>query len=162
MVKYLFIALLIYNSNAFAFAKIIADVGTTIDAAPFINQLRGDEKPPQKIKPKTAYESYYTEQSKNLTPGKVKSQTVNIKNLHQPIFIIGSDEKSLNWLDKYHSQLKKINAIGFIVNLKNPDEYKKISGKYKLPLFPINGDALADKFNIHHYPVLISQHRIEQ
>jgi integrating conjugative element protein (TIGR03765 family) len=162
MTKLLVPFLLLISINAFAFAKVIADVGTTIDAAPFINQLRGDEEPPQKIKPKTAYESYYTEQSKNLTIGKVKSQTINIKNLPQPIFIIGSDEKSLNWLDKYHSRLKKIKAIGFIVNLKNSDEYKKISGKYKLPLFPINGDAFADKFNIHHYPVLISQHRIEQ
>lgn len=137
------------NLNAFAF----------IDAAQY---TESDNNALQKINPKEAYESYYQINSKDLTPGKVKTSKTNIKNLPQPIFIIGDDEKSLSWLDKYCSKLQKINAMGFIVSLKNSDEYKEISSKYKLPLFPINGDELAKKFNLHHYPVLISEHEIEQ
>ncbi len=162
MFKILILASVLITSNAFAFTKVIADVGNTIAASTYINQFQGNNSEQQKTTPKQAYESYYTAQSKELTPGKVKTQTVDIKNLPRPIFIIGSDRNSLNWLDKYHAQLKKINALGFVVNLKNSEEYKKISDKYKLPLFPINGDQLAEKFNIHHYPVLISKHRIEQ
>ena len=81
MTKFLIPFLLLISINAFAFAKVIADVGPTIDATPFINQMRGDKKPTQKITAKAAYENYYTEQSKELTPGKVKARTVNIKNL---------------------------------------------------------------------------------
>lgn len=161
--KYLtfFIAFAI-SINVFANTKVIAVLGPTINVAQYFKQLDGVPQTIQKTTPDEAYAKYYKINSKQLTPGKVAARDVNIKNLPQPIFIIGDDDKSLAWLDKYINNLKAINAIGFIVNLQSHEDYQAIVNKFHITLFPVNGDKMAQKFKVKHYPVLISKNRIEQ
>jgi len=114
------------------------------------------------INPGEAYKLYYHIESTKITSGTVKSRKASFPGLPKPIFIVGDDAVSLQWLDKYAEHLKKIDAVGFIVQLKDYEAYKVITDKYKLQLLPTNGDAFVKRFQIQHYPVLISSNLIEQ
>jgi integrating conjugative element protein (TIGR03765 family) len=165
-----FLVVFMLNSiNVFGAAKVIAVVGQTQDASQYIRITNSPNSPnfsnTNKIKlqnPKEASKIYYHISSKELTPGSVEKRTINLPDLPKPIFIIGDDDFSMQWLDKYADALRKAGAIGFIVQLKDFDTYKSIKDKYRLNLFPKNGDALAKKFQVKHYPVLISKNLIEQ
>ncbi len=101
--------------------------------------------------------------TKSMTPGKVKARTVNLPMFSKPIFIVGSDQMSLNWLRQYSSQLMSIHAVGVLVEAKSKsdlDTVKAIIGS--LTVIPISGDVISNQLHLKHYPVLISQHLIKQ
>lgn len=97
-----------------------------------------------------------------LTEGNVKSRKVSLWNLMQPIFIVGPGRKSFVWLKQNEAYLKKINAVGVIVNVSSHHQYQELNHNFGLSLLPINADALARRLGIHHYPVLITSHFIAQ
>lgn len=106
--------------------------------------------------------SIYPIKSTNLTPGVVVSQSIDIM-LPQPIFIIGDDAKSRQWLQNYEARLAQIKAQGFVVNVSNAEEMENLRQSVPdLSLYPIPGDAIANWLNLQHYPALISNHLIEQ
>ena len=97
-----------------------------------------------------------------LSEGKVATRSINVPTLSQSIFIVGTDKHSLNWLKRYHRKLTALHAIGVVVNVKSNAAYQHLVTTTHLHLLPINADALAKRFGIHHYPVLISHQLIEQ
>ena len=106
--------------------------------------------------------SLYPVYSKQLTPGKVKTRCIHVL-LNHPIFLIGCDEQSKAWLARYATQLKKLHAQGFVVNVTNEtamDDLYQIAPQ--LFLYPLPADELANWLPLKHYPVLISNHLIEQ
>ncbi len=106
--------------------------------------------------------SFYPVVSEALRPGPVISQSINVA-LPHPIFLIGDDQASKEWLEKYADQLQKIQAEGFVVNVQNAGEMEALRQEVPdLPLHPLPGDALATWLKLEHYPALISNHRIEQ
>ena len=114
------------------------------------------------IKSKRPYQFDFTSTSKDLTIGPVKTRKIKAKSLIHPFFIVGTDKESMKWLRDYAPRLKALHAVGIVVNVKDNKSYEKLAKTYGLHLLPISGDALAKKFGIQHYPVLISQHLIEQ
>lgn len=100
--------------------------------------------------------------SGKLSPGKVltrKLERINPK----PIFIIGFDNQSIAWLKQQHQQLKQFNAKGFVVNVNNQAEFKQLQQiAPQIPLVPLPGNVLANKLQLKHYPVLITNHLIIQ
>ncbi|MCK4609181.1 MAG: integrating conjugative element protein [Gammaproteobacteria bacterium] len=155
--------LLVVSGPVFAFTKIIATVGPTTDIKPYMQVIQGSQSQRSKsLDPKKSYRFSYKTDSKELTPGIVKTRKINNPMLKEPIFIVGDDDLSMKWLDKYASKLKTIKAIGVIVNIKDSNDYHKITNKYGLPLLSVNGDGIAKSLGIRHYPVLIGQHVIEQ
>lgn len=101
-------------------------------------------------------------QSVLLSPGKVTSQKINLP-LLQPIFIIGSDKQSLEWLSNHVSQLKALHAVGLLVNEENEDDLeniKKVSNG--IPIIPVFGDEIARALQLKHYPALITSAEITQ
>ena len=99
----------------------------------------------------------------SLTPGEVITEQVNYPELIQPFFIIGTDKNSEQWLVKYHSQLKKLQAQGFVVNINSEHELQALYAlATDIVLMPINGTKLATRFNLTHYPVLVSKTVMEQ
>ena len=89
-------------------------------------------------------------------------QKVNLQNLPRPLFVVGDNRDSYQWISKNLNALNKINAIGLVVSANNLDALKQIKKAVgDLTLMPVNGDALSKEFSIRCYPVLISQHAIE-
>lgn len=121
------------------------------------------------VKPKplhSAKTNHYTFDDVTYSPllseGRVTTRSINVPSLSHPIFIVGTDKHSLSWLKRYHRKLIALHAIGVVVNVKSNVAYQHLIGITHLHLLPINADALAKRFGIHHYPVLISSHLIEQ
>ena len=89
-------------------------------------------------------------------------QKVNFQSLPRPLFVVGDNQDSYQWISKNLNALNKINAIGLVVSAGSLGSLKQIKKAVgDLTLMPVNGDALSKEFGIRCYPVLISQHAIE-
>src|SRR5690554_5019758 len=98
-----------------------------------------------------------------LTPGVVQPQTISAHALVQPIFLIGYDKLSAQWLSERHNILKELNAIGLVVNVPSAQAMAELQAiAPNLILQPIPGDDLAKNIGVKHYPVLITKTSIEQ
>jgi integrating conjugative element protein (TIGR03765 family) len=80
-----------------------------------------------------------------------------------PLFLIGSDARSRQWLQTHRDRLKAIGAVGMLVQADTADDLRTIARLADgLSILPASGSDLAKALGISHYPVLISAHGIEQ
>jgi integrating conjugative element protein (TIGR03765 family) len=94
--------------------------------------------------------------SPSLTPGLVEVRQTPTR-LLQPVFLVGADPKSLEWLEVNRERLRQLNAIGMLVQAENNSELEAVMAAAQgLPLFPASGEAFAAELPIRHYPVLIT------
>ncbi len=98
-----------------------------------------------------------------LSPGDVTARTVQFNQLASPVCIIGSDERSLNWISQYQSILLKYNALCWLVEAKDLDDVQRVvTALGGVSMSPADGDTIADFFDLAHYPAFITQRFIEQ
>lgn len=98
-----------------------------------------------------------------LTPGTVQSRTINAHALVQPLFLIGYDKLSAQWLAERYEILKELNAMGLVVNVPSAQAMAELQAiAPDVILQPIPGDDLASTIGVEHYPVLITKTSIEQ
>ncbi len=141
----------------------IYDSGNTRSIVKYLS-----ESPPKKLgAPKVTADTYGVQRfplySNRLTPGKVVSRETRLPHMNTPIFIIGNDTFSREWLDLHAAQLKKLNATGLIVTISTNEEFTAIKTLAPgVPIYPASGDDLAEQLGIQHYPVLVSNRSIEQ
>lgn len=106
------------------------------------------------------YEQMLPVNTPALTPGKVVTQQTGT-NVPRPLFIVGDDALSHRWLTAYYPQLKKMNAIGLIVNVRTPHGLQRFN-QYPLQMYPVPGHDFVKTFSLKHYPVLIHNENITQ
>jgi integrating conjugative element protein, PFL_4695 family len=100
--------------------------------------------------------------SELLTPGTVTARAIQAAGL-RPMFIIGDDELSRQWLVYRRDALVQLNAVGLVVNVENEQRLQALQVLVpELPLSPVSGDDIAHRLNLQHYPVLITSTSIEQ
>ncbi len=101
-----------------------------------------------------------------LTPGRVATQAnARLRNsyLAQPIFIVGADRFSLQWLEVNRARLREINAYGMLVQADTVADVTKVARVAQgLNIVPVSGSDIARQLALKHYPVLISREWIEQ
>ena len=98
--------------------------------------------------------------SPSLTPGLVEARQTPTR-LPQPVFLVGADPKSLEWLEVNRERLRQLNAIGMLVQAGNESELEAVvAAAQGLPLFPASGEVFAAELPIRHYPVLITREGI--
>ena len=98
-----------------------------------------------------------------LTPGPVAVRSIQLAHLPRPIFLIGNDSRSLNWLVQYRDPLLAAHAFGLVVEVATEAEFREIQSLASgLDLTPVAGSMIAKQWKLSHYPVLIGQQRIEQ
>lgn len=109
-----------------------------------------------------AMEAMFPVTSVLLTPGYVASSAIQAPNL-PPIFMIGHDDYSIQWLMKQQDRLRDIGALGLVVNVQTLQEFNALQSLVPdLPLSPVSGDDIAQRLNLQHYPVLITSISIMQ
>nr|AAT40801.1 hypothetical protein [Haemophilus influenzae] len=80
-----------------------------------------------------------------------------------PIFLIGTDNLSKNWLHSNYDYLKKIGAMGLVVSVKTTNELSELRQLAPdLTLMPTPGDDLASRLNLAHYPALLTSEGLSQ
>lgn len=91
------------------------------------------------------------------TAGKVSRKTLNTTLLNMPLFIIGADKTSIQWLEQHQEELKSMQATGFITNVNDFETIVALQEKFKLPLLPVNVDPLLTYLHEQHYPLIIAE-----
>lgn len=100
--------------------------------------------------------------STRLTPGLVESRVLRAPGL-LPVFLIGDDPRSRDWLRRRLNQLRALGAIGLVVQVETPQALAALRALAPgLTLAPVSGDELAQRLGVRHYPVLITATAIEQ
>lgn len=100
--------------------------------------------------------------SSQLTPGQITPRPLNMPGL-QPFFLVGDDSKSLVWLRQRAIGLREIGAAGLAVEVANTAALSRIRAAAPgLTILPVNGNDIAIRLQIEHYPVLITATSLEQ
>ena len=95
--------------------------------------------------------------SPTLTPALVEARETPIR-LLQPLFLVGGDPHSLQWLEANRERLKELHAIGMLVQAETERELNAATEIAQgLPLIPASGEAFAAEIGLRHYPVLITR-----
>ncbi|MFP4731343.1 integrating conjugative element protein [Pasteurella multocida] len=99
-----------------------------------------------------------------MTPGAVEAHKFefNLPGM-LPIFLVGEDVLSQQWLSTNRDKLLQMQAMGMVVhvsNLESLNRLRQIAGQ--LPLMPVSGDDLAQRLHLTHYPILIDSRGFHQ
>lgn len=91
-----------------------------------------------------------------LTPG-VAAPRPGPLPLPQPLFLVGADPFSLRWLTAHRDRLRRIGAVGLLVQAPAPTDLatvRAVAGD--LVILPMPGSDLARWVGLTHYPVLLT------
>ncbi|MCE3045387.1 integrating conjugative element protein [Legionella sp. 16cNR16C] len=91
--------------------------------------------------------------SSEATVGKVNRKPLKLTNFTQPVFIIGDDEVSRQWLQEHTEELEAAHALGFVTNVTESEQLQTLQQLTKASLLPANVDDLMALFQEDHYPL---------
>lgn len=98
----------------------------------------------------------------NLHPGQQPRLELNLPGM-TPLFLIGDDPQSIEWLRQHRDALKTLHATGLVVNvatLARLNALRTIAPA--LTLLPVSADDMAKHLPITAYPVLITDKGLAQ
>lgn len=155
-------------ARAFANAlTVIYDSGDTLPLAPFFDVFGDSDPELSERRPAPSLGAADLAQvlpihSSTLTPGPVEPRRTNHP-YTAPMFLMGSDVQSRRWLLAHREPLKRMGAVGLLVEVPDAATLRELAELAEgLSLLPASGDALAAALGLTHYPVLITADRIEQ
>lgn len=94
--------------------------------------------------------------------GAVQPQSIKLAGA-MPIFLLGVDERSRQWLADNQPKLQSLGATGLVINVQTLDELNQLRAiAPALTLLPSPADALADRLGLNRYPLLITAEGISQ
>jgi integrating conjugative element protein (TIGR03765 family) len=100
--------------------------------------------------------------SARLSPGAVPSRALNLPGM-RPLFLVGQDTTSLEWLSRHAQALQDLGANGLAVEVDDARALRRIQMTApKLGIWPVSGDDIAERLELEHYPVLIMPTGLEQ
>ena len=100
--------------------------------------------------------------SARLTPGTVPHRTLDLPGI-TPLFLVGQDPASLDWLSRHAQALQDLRASGLAVEVADAQGLRRIQAAAPgLNIWPVSGDDIAERLELGHYPVLITPTGLEQ
>lgn len=97
-----------------------------------------------------------------MTPGAVVTRQLSLQGM-PPVFIVGNDDLSRNWIQKRSAELTKLGATGLVVNISTESELESLKQiAPSLMMAPVQGGDLARRLQLAHYPVLITADGLAQ
>ncbi|NVZ83286.1 MULTISPECIES: integrating conjugative element protein [Pseudomonas] len=100
--------------------------------------------------------------SSRLSPGQITSRALNMPGL-RPFFLVGEDPQSLAWLRQRAAELHEMGAAGLAVEVVDNEALARIRAAAPgITILPVNGNDIATRLQIEHYPVLITATSLEQ
>lgn len=91
------------------------------------------------------------------TVGSVKRQQISSELFNTPLFIVGADARSINWMENHLEELQEKQALGLITNVGDFETVIRLQQRFQLPLLPVNVDPLLQYLNETHYPFIIAE-----
>ena len=100
--------------------------------------------------------------SPHLSPGQITYRALNMPGL-RPFFLVGDDPLSLTWLRQRAAELQEMGAAGLAVEVADNEALARIRAAAPgITILPVNGNDIATRLQILHYPVLITATSLEQ
>ncbi|MCP1446117.1 integrating conjugative element protein (TIGR03765 family) [Pseudomonas sp. GGS8] len=100
--------------------------------------------------------------SSRLSPGQITPRALNMPGL-RPFFLVGDDPQSLTWLRQRAAELQEMGAAGLAVEVADNEALARIrAAAPSISILPVNGNDIATRLQIEHYPVLITATSLEQ
>lgn len=164
----LFYATLIFSAmislQVNAELHVIADLGgeSALRYYEPLQPIIDDTSPPPPIPPELKEADLLPIVSHFMTPGRVEARQFNLPGM-LPIFLIGDDEISRNWLSANRSKLLQMHATGMVVHISDMvalEQLRNIASP--LLLVPVSADDLAQRLHLQHYPVIIDHQGLYQ
>ena len=155
------IAAILISNIVFADGIVVAKLGNTVSSSPYVASTNANTKLDNPPATQELVNSNFTVKS-SITPGAVETRKISESMPIQPMYLVGTDELSINWVNKYKKTLQAIHARGYLINVKDHDDYENFVKKTGLNLAPISGDLIVQHYHLTHYPVLITNKMIEQ
>ena len=155
---------------AWSEVTVIYDSGNTRPLAPYLEIIDRTEtaiNPPTGARNRTGLgaadvQTLLPIRSLGLSPGPVQARAHN-KPFSRPFFLIGSDDRSRQWLVEFRERLKEIGAVGMLVQAETQEDLRAIAQLAGgLSILPASAADIATALGISHYPVLITPQGIEQ
>lgn len=97
-----------------------------------------------------------------LRPGTVQGRVINAPGL-QPMFLVGDDQVSHQWLSQRLEDLQKLQAVGLVVNVESAERLEVVRRWAPgLQVMPVPATDIAGRLGLQRYPVLITSTTIQQ
>ena len=163
------LAFALVSIHADAELTVIYDSGDTQPLAPYLEVFEPADGVPRQS-PATKLpslgaadpEAWLPIQSIGLTPGAVQPRAIH-RPFSRPVFLIGADALSRQWLVEHRDRLKSMGAVGMLVQADTLEDLRRAAQLADgLAILPASATDIAKALGIRHYPVLISSHGIEQ
>lgn len=153
-------------------ATVIHDSGETIPLEPYLAPLQSDLT--QITVDKGELDTSHTNLSVDallplhtpeMEPGIVISRPWESvpKAFFRPVFLIGSDQYSRQWLTENRRYLHQIGAVGLLVQADSREDLESIIAiSDGMEIMPASGSDIARNLGLEYYPVLITREGILQ
>ena len=157
---------------AWAAPEVIYDSGYTRPLWPYLESVTVKQAATEVVAPSAKgfdRSALLPIQTLEMAPAKLSRQALTkelrqqLSHLSRPLFLLGTDPFSQQWLRQYRSQLLAIGAVGMLVDVTTITDLQRIEALGKgLTIIPASASTLAQTLGLRHYPVLISRQGIEQ
>jgi len=163
------LAFALVSIHAGAELTVIYDSGDTQPLAPYLQVFEPADHSPRQSPALTQPplgaadpEALLPIKSTGLTPGAVQPRAIH-RPFSRPLFLIGADAQSRQWLQVHRERLNSIGAVGMLVQADTLEDLRTIARLADgLAILPASATDIAEALEIRHYPVLISSQGIEQ
>ncbi|EKJ5694515.1 integrating conjugative element protein [Salmonella enterica] len=160
------------TTSAMAALTVVADLGGESTAPLFdaINNEANEFTPPQSLSPPSppqpsapvTVDEMLPVTTPEMTPGRVDARSLAIAGM-KPVFLVGDDALSREWLSQRRADLLRMNATGLVVNVKYRAALRELqAGVPGLTLLPASASDIARRLQLTHYPVLITDSGLSQ
>lgn len=141
---------------------VIYDSGDTLPLEPYLPKRAPREKATlQEKKDQLPFNLPITTPS--MQPGKATVTPKALRYLQRPLFLVGADQASKNWLAEKRELLARIGAVGLLVEAKDRQEVEAVLKIAEgLRLVPASAEGFATQLGLTHYPILLSKEGWEQ
>lgn len=141
---------------------VIYDSGETLPLAPYL-----PKRAPKKslnLHEKAAQSPFQLPiTTPSMSPGEVTVTPKSLRYLQRPLFLVGADALSKEWLVEKREQLIQVGAVGLLIEAKDRSEVEDILVLSEgLRVIPASAEGFAAKLGLTHYPILLSKSGWEQ
>lgn len=153
--------IMVNSAHAKEQLTVIFDSGDTLPIEPYLPERVVQQKANPQQQSSLPFHLPITTPS--MQPGTVSPNAKAMRYLQQPLFLVGSDQISKDWLTKKRDSLIAMGAIGLLIEAKDLEDIETMLALAEgLRLVPASAEDLAVRLGLTHYPVLLSKEGWEQ
>ncbi|ECA1950165.1 integrating conjugative element protein [Salmonella enterica subsp. enterica serovar Virchow] len=159
----------LFTTASGAALNVIADLGgeSTVPLFDAINNESNEFTPPRAVTPPPSpapaeMDDMLPVSTPEMRVGKVASRELSLAGI-TPVFLVGDDALSRQWLALRLDELKRLGATGLVVNVSNKASFAELQLLAPgLTLLPASASEIARRLQLSHYPVLITDKGLAQ